>query len=100
MLGEGVFFEIFFVEGEDHSDDSGIVLKANIGNKIGNDIEQAMGVDEGKGGGSGGRVGEFKVSALGHVFDDIGEELELIYEMREFWGLNLGELRLEHGEAV
>jgi hypothetical protein len=39
MLGEGVFFEIFFVEGEDHSDDSGIVLKANIGNKIGNDVE-------------------------------------------------------------
>ena len=100
MLGEGVFFEILFVEGEDHSDDCGIVLEANIGNEIGNDIEEAMGVDEGKGGGSGGRVGEFKVSALGHIFDDIGEELELIYEMREFWGLNLGELRLEHREAV
>jgi hypothetical protein len=100
MLGEGVFFEIFFVEGEDHSDDSGIVLKANIGNKIGNDIEEAMGVDKGKGGGSGGRVGEFKVSALGHILDDIGKELELIYKMRKLGSLNLGELRLEHGEAV
>ena len=100
MLGEGVFFEIFFVEGEDHSDDSGIVLKANIGNKIGNDIEEAMGVDEGKGGGSGGRVRELKVSAPCHVFDDIGEELELIYEMREFGCLNLGKLRLKHGESV
>ncbi len=59
-----------------------------------------MGVDEGKGGGSGGRVGELKVSALGHVFDDIGEELELIYEMRKLGSLNLGEFRFEHGEAV
>ena len=100
MLGEGVFFEIFFVKGEDHSDDSGIVLEANTGNKIRNDIEEAMGVDKGKGGGGGGRVGEFKVGAFSYIFDDIGEELELIYEMREFGSLNLGELGLEHGEAV
>jgi hypothetical protein len=100
MLGEGVFFEIFFVEGEDHSDDSRIVLEANIGNKIRNDIEEAMGVDKSKSGGGGGRVREFKVSALGHIFDDISEELELIYEMRKLWSLNLGELRLEHRESV
>jgi len=100
MLGEGVFFEIFFVEGENYSDDRGIVLEANIGNKIGNNIEETVGVDKSKGGCGGGRVGEFKVSALGHIFDDIGEELELIYEMRKLGSLNLGELRLEHRESV
>ena len=100
MLGEGVFFEIFFVEREDYSDDSGIVFEANIGNKIGNDIEEAMGVDQGKGGGGGGGVGEFKVSALGHIFDNVSKKLKLIYEMREFGCLNLGEFRLEHREAV
>ena len=100
MLGEGVFFEIFFVEGENYSDDRGIVLEANIGNKIRNDIEEAMGVDKGKSGGGGGRVRELKVSALGHIFNDIGEELELIYEMRKLGSLNLGELRLEHRESV
>jgi len=100
MLGEGVFFKILFVKGEDHSNDSGIVLEANIGNEIGNDIEEAMGIDEGKGGGGGGGVRKFCVSALSNILDDVGEELELIYEMREFGCLNLGELRLEHGEAV
>jgi len=100
MLGEGVFFKILFVKGEDHSDDSGIVFKANIGNKIRNDVEEAMGVDKGKGGGGGSGVGEFKVSALGDIFDHISEELELIHEMREFGCLDLGELRLKHREAV
>jgi hypothetical protein len=100
MLGVGVFFEIFLVESENCSNNSGIVLEANTGNKIRNNIEEAMGVDKGKGGGGGGRVGEFKVSALRHIFHDIGEKLELIYEMREFGCLNLGELHLEHGEAV
>jgi hypothetical protein len=100
MLGVGVFFEIFLVESENCSNNSGIVLEANTGNKIGDDIKKAMGIDQCKGGGGGGRVREFKVSALGHIFDDIGEELELVHQVGKLGSLNLSEFRFKHREAV
>jgi hypothetical protein len=100
MLGVGVFFEIFFVEGEDHSDDCGIVLEANIGNEIGNDIEEAMSVDKGKSGGGSGGVRQICVGAFSHVFDNVSEKLKLVHQMRKLGSLNLGEFRLEHRETV
>ena len=59
-----------------------------------------MGVDDGEGGGCGGSVGDVLVSAFGEVLDHIGEELELFDEVGEFRGVDLGELGLQHGEAV
>jgi len=100
MLGVGVFFEIFLVESENCSNNSGIVLEANTGNKIGDDIKKAMGIDQCKGGGGGGGVRKFCVGAFSHIFDNVSEKLKLVHQVRKLGSLDLSEFRFEHREAV
>lgn len=100
VLGMGVFFEILLEHDKNGADDGGIVLKADLGDEVGDNVEQAVGIDDGKGRGRGGGVGDVLVGTLGKVFDNVGEELKLLDEMGEFWGVNLGELSFQHGQAV
>ena len=100
MLGVGVLFEILLKHDEDGADHGRIVLEADLGDEVGNDVEQAVGIDNGEGGGGGGGVGNVLVGAFGEVLDDVGEEFELLDEMGKLRGVDLGELGLQHGQAV
>ena len=100
MLGVGVFFKILFVEDEDGTNDSGVVLKADLGDKIGNDVEKSVGVDDGEGGRGGRSVRDVLVSPLGKIFNDISQKLELVDQVRKLRGMDLGELGLQDREAV
>ena len=80
--------------------DYGYVGSASLTKGLGTATEQAVGVDDGKGGGCGGSVGDVFVGAFGKVLDHVGEELELFDEVGEFRGVDLGELGLQHGEAM
>ena len=100
VLGVGVLFEILLEHDEDGADDGGVILKADLGDEVGDDVEQAVGVDDGKGGGRGRSVGDVLVSAFGEVLNHVGEELELFDEVGKLGGVNLGELSLQHGEPM
>ena len=100
VLGAGVLLEVLLKHNEDGPDDRGVVLKADLGDEIGDDVEQAMGVDDGKGSGRGGSVGDLLVGSFGEVFDDIGKEFQLLDEMGKLGGVDLGELGLQHGETM
>ncbi|NBQ64907.1 MAG: hypothetical protein EBT95_05090 [Verrucomicrobia bacterium] len=100
MLGVGVLFEILLEHDEDGADHGGIIFKTDLGDEIGNDVEQAMGVDDGKCGRGRRGVGDVLVGALGEVLDDIREELELFDKVGELGGVNLGEFRLQPISAM
>ena len=100
VLGVGVLFEIFFVEDEDGTNDSGVVLKADLGDKIRYDVEKSVGVDDGEGGRSGRGVGDILVSPFGKILNDIRQKLELVNQVRKFGGMDLGEFGLQDREAV
>ena len=100
VLSAGVLLEILFEHDEDGPDNGGVILKADLGDEIGDDVEQAMGVDDGKSGSCGGGVGNLLVGAFSEVFDDIGKEFKLLDEMGKLGGVDLGELGLQHGETM
>ena len=100
VLHVGVLFKIPLEHDEDGADHGGVILKADLGDEIGNDVEQAVGVNDGERGRGRRGVGDILVGTLGEVLDDIREELELFDKVGELGGVNLGEFRLQHGEAV
>jgi len=100
VLGAGVLLEVLLKHNEDGADNGGVILEADFGDEIGDDVEKAMGVDDGKGGGRGGSVGDLLVGSFGEVFDDIGKKFQLFDEVGELGGVDLGELCLQHGETM
>ena len=83
VLGVSVLFEILFEHDENSADDGRVVLKTDLGDKVRDNVEQAMGVDDGEGGRRGGGVGDILVGPFGKILDDVGEEFELFNEVGE-----------------
>jgi hypothetical protein len=100
VLGVGVFLKIFFVNRENGPNHGGIVLKADLGDEIGNDVEKSVGVNDGKSGSGRSSVRHVLVSSFGEVLHHVGQKLKLIYEMGKLGGMNLGEFGLKKGEAM
>jgi len=93
FLDGGVAGEGFFVLNENGADDARVVGAAKAQDGIGDDADFFVGVNEGEDGLGEGFVGQVLVGAVGAVFDDIGQEFELVNEVREQGFINLGELQ-------
>lgn len=100
VLGVGVFFKVLFVDREDGPDHDGVVLEADLGDEIWDDVEKSVGVNDGKGGSGRRGVRHVLIGSFRKVLHHVGKELKLIHEMGELGGMNLGEFRLKKGESV
>src|ERR1043166_1640459 len=93
-LGGGVLGKGLLVLDEDSAHDAGIIRPARTHDKIRNDIDLLVRVGEREKRLRKSIVGEFLVSALGSVFDRVGQEFQLVDQVREFWRVDLSEFHL------
>ena len=94
MLRLCVLFEVLFVKHENGTNDSRVVLKADLGNKIGNDVQKAVGINDCKGGCSCCGIGNILINPFSEVLYYVRQKFKLIDKVRELRGMDLGELRL------
>ena len=97
VLHLSVFFKIFLIEHQHRANNGRIILKANLRDKVGDDIEKTMGVNNGKGACRRRGVGNFFVGPFGKVLHHVSQKLKLVNEVRELGGMNLSKLRFEEG---
>lgn len=99
-IGVGIGGVGLLVEDEYGAGDTGIVGVTEGTDVVGDEIGLLVGVHEGEDAGGKGGVGEILVGTLGDVLDDIGEEFELIDEVGEERGVDLGELDFPEGQIA
>src|SRR5207249_1005945 len=96
----GVVSESLFVFNQNRAHHGRLVRMTEFGNEIGNQILLPVGVDQGKYGAGSDHKRQIVFRALGEVLDDVGEEFQLLHQVRVFRGVDLREFHLQKRELL
>jgi hypothetical protein len=100
LVPGGVIREYLLVFDQNGAHHSRVVGPAKLGIAVGNQVELAVGIDQGKRRPGNGIERNLFVRAFGEILDDVRQEFQLIHQVRILGSVDLGEFNLQKRELL